>query len=66
MNPLEPAKLLEAVDARTKLAGSNKMELLMFSLGTHETFGINVFKVREVSPRPPSRLRPTCPTAWRV
>ena len=31
MNPLEPNKLLDAVDARTKLAGSNKMELLLFS-----------------------------------
>lgn len=61
MNPLEPAKLLEAVDARTKLAGSNKMELLLFSLGTHETFGINVFKVREVSPTPPITLTPNMP-----
>ena len=42
------ATLLESVDARTKLAGSNRMEILLFSLGTHETFGINVFKVREV------------------
>jgi two-component system chemotaxis response regulator CheV len=61
MNPLEPTKLLEAVDARTKLAGSNKMELLLFSLGTHETFGINVFKVREVSPTPPITLTPNMP-----
>lgn len=61
MNPLEPNKLLEAVDARTKLAGSNKMELLLFSLGTHETFGINVFKVREVSPTPPITLTPNMP-----
>jgi two-component system chemotaxis response regulator CheV len=43
------ASLLASVDARTKLAGSNKMEILLFSLGTRETFGINVFKVREVS-----------------
>lgn len=61
MNPLEPTKLLDAVDARTKLAGSNKMELLLFSLGTHETFGINVFKVREVSPTPPITLTPNMP-----
>ncbi|MEW5771847.1 MAG: chemotaxis protein [Pseudomonadota bacterium] len=61
MNPLEPTKLLEAVDARTKLAGSNKMELLLFSLGTHETFGINVFKVREVSPTPHITLTPNMP-----
>jgi two-component system chemotaxis response regulator CheV len=61
MNPLEPTKLLEAVDARTKLAGSNKMELLLFSLGTNETFGINVFKVREVSPTPDITLTPNMP-----
>ncbi len=61
MNPLESPKLLEAVDARTKLAGSNKMELLLFSLGTHEIFGINVFKVREVSPTPPITLTPNMP-----
>ena len=44
--------LLESVDARTKLAGSNRMEILLFSLGTQEIFGINVFKVREVSRTP--------------
>lgn len=62
MTPLEPTKLLEAVDARTKLAGSNKMELLLFSLGTHEIFGINVFKVREVSPTPSITRTPNMPT----
>jgi two-component system chemotaxis response regulator CheV len=40
--------LFDAVDARTSLAGSNKMEILLFSLGTQELFGINVFKVKEV------------------
>ena len=40
--------VLESVDARTKLAGSNRMEILLFSLGTQEIFGINVFKVREI------------------
>jgi len=40
--------LFDSVDARTSLAGSNKMEILLFSLGTEETFGINVFKVKEV------------------
>lgn len=44
--------LLDSVDARTRLAGSNKMEILLFSLGTGELFGINVFKVREVSQTP--------------
>jgi two-component system, chemotaxis family, chemotaxis protein CheV len=41
-------RLLDTVDARTGLVGSNKMEILLFSLGTEETFGINVFKVKEV------------------
>ena len=53
--------LLEAVDGRTKLAGSNRMEILLFSLGTHETFGINVFKVREVSKTPTITKAPNMP-----
>jgi len=42
--------LLDQIDARTNLAGSNKMEILLFSLGSGEKFGINVFKVKEVCP----------------
>jgi len=62
MNPLEsPQQLLDAVDARTKLAGSNKMELLLFTMGSNEIFGINVFKVREVSPTPPITMTPNMP-----
>ena len=53
--------LLESVDARTKLAGSNRMEILLFSLGTRETFGINVFKVREVSKTPAITKAPNMP-----
>jgi two-component system, chemotaxis family, chemotaxis protein CheV len=56
------ANLLEAVDARTKLAGSNRMEILLFSLGTNETFGINVFKVREVSRTPFITKAPNMPS----
>ncbi|MCP9759751.1 chemotaxis signal transduction protein CheV [Aquitalea sp. S1-19] len=55
------ASLLASVDARTKLAGSNKMEILLFSLGTRETFGINVFKVREVSQTPHITKTPNMP-----
>lgn len=50
--------LLKRIDARTKLAGTNKLEILLFSLGTDqrtgrkEVFGINVFKVREVMRTP--------------
>ena len=54
--------LLEAVDARTKLAGSNRMEILLFSLGTGENFGINVFKVREVSKTPFITRAPNMPS----
>ncbi|QDF96668.1 fused signal transduction protein/response regulator [Azoarcus sp. DD4] len=53
--------LLEAVDGRTMLAGSNRMEILLFSLGTSETFGINVFKVREVSKTPFITKAPNMP-----
>jgi len=42
------SQLMSMVNERTRLAGSNRMELLLFSLGQKETFGINVFKVREV------------------
>jgi len=59
--------LLKSIDARTKLAGTNKLELLLFSLGTDsrtnrvETFGINVFKVREVMRTPPITAAPDMP-----
>ena len=41
-------RLMNMVDEKTRLAGSNRMELLLFNLGGRETFGINVFKVREI------------------
>lgn len=59
--------LLKSIDARTKLAGTNKLEILLFTLGTHsltgrrETFGINVFKVREVMRTPPITAAPEMP-----
>jgi two-component system chemotaxis response regulator CheV len=53
--------LLASVDARTRLAGSNRMEILLFSLGTSETFGINVFKVREVTRTPMITRTPSMP-----
>lgn len=61
--------LLRNIDARTKLAGTNKLEILMFSLGKdmrngrEETFGINVFKVREVMRIPPITRAPEMPSA---
>jgi two-component system chemotaxis response regulator CheV len=40
--------VLASVDQRTKLAGHNRLELLLFRLSTKQRFGINVFKVQEV------------------
>ena len=63
------SELMKNIDARTKLAGTNKLELLLFSLGTDnrtgrkETFGINVFKVREVMRTPPITAAPEMPDA---
>ena len=37
-------------EASISLVGTNKMEILLFSLGSSEKFGINVFKVKEVCP----------------
>lgn len=59
--------LLKNIDARTRLAGTNKLEILLFSLGVdartgrRETFGINVFKVREVMRTPPITSAPEMP-----
>ncbi len=61
MDMSEKKNLLDSVDARTRLAGSNKMEILLFSLGTKETFGINVFKVREVGRTPHITKTPNMP-----
>jgi two-component system chemotaxis response regulator CheV len=66
---MDMSELLKNIDARTKLAGTNKLELLLFSLGVDsrtgrkETFGINVFKVREVMRTPPITAAPDMPNA---
>ena len=63
------SELLKSIDARTKLAGTNKLEILLFSLGVdartgrRETFGINVFKVREVMRTPPITAAPEMPSS---
>jgi len=61
IDTVENKNLMEAVDGRTRLAGSNKMEILLFSLGSRENFGINVFKVREVCKTPPLTITPNMP-----
>lgn len=59
--------LLKNIDARANLAGTNKLEILMFTLGKdgrtgrEEVFGINVFKVREVMQVPPITSAPEMP-----
>lgn len=60
-NRHEESALFDAVDGRATLAGSNRMEILLFSLGTGEHFGINVFKVREVSRTPFITRTPNMP-----
>lgn len=44
--------MMDSVNQRTQLAGTNRMELLLFQLQGAQYFGINVFKVREVIPVP--------------
>lgn len=61
------SELLPPIDARAKLAGTNKLEVLLFSLGEdrsserRETYGINVFKVREVMRAPAITRAPEMP-----
>lgn len=61
--------LIQKIDAKTKLAGANKLEVLTFSLGTDintgrsEVFGINVFKVKEVIRTPEITSAPGMPSA---
>ncbi|MDR2260316.1 MAG: chemotaxis protein [Azoarcus sp.] len=61
--------LLKNIDARTRLAGTNKLEILLFTLGIdrrtgrRETFGINVFKVREVMRTPAITAAPEMPSS---
>jgi two-component system chemotaxis response regulator CheV len=40
--------ILSSVDQRTKLVGENRLELILFKLGSRHTFALNVFRVREV------------------
>ncbi|GLR26707.1 MULTISPECIES: chemotaxis protein [Limnobacter] len=54
-------RLMNMIDEKARLAGSNKMELLLFSLGSTEVFGINVFKVREVCETLPITRTPNMP-----
>ena len=63
------ASFIQSVDARTRLAGANQLEVLLFSLGhdvssdRDEIFGINVFKVREVLHAPEITRAPDMPAS---
>ncbi|WP_115719255.1 chemotaxis protein CheV [Gallaecimonas mangrovi] len=52
------AGILDTVNQRTQMVGQNRLELLMFRLGSKQRFGINVFKVREVLQCPPLTALP--------
>ena len=61
------SNVMQEVEERSRLAGTNKFELLVFRLGkdaksgTREMFGINVFKVREALVMPPITPMPGAP-----
>lgn len=63
------SELFKNIEARTRLAGTNKLEILLFTLGLdqrtgrRETFGINVFKVREVMRTPAITAAPDMPSS---
>ncbi|HKK55339.1 chemotaxis protein [Marinobacter sp.] len=42
------AGVLDSVNQRTQLVGQNRLELLLFRLQGQQSYGINVFKVKEV------------------
>ena len=58
---------IQSVDERTQLAGANRLEILLFSLGLdkntgrEEVFGLNVFKIREVIQVPEITHAPDMP-----
>ncbi len=61
------SNMFQSVDERTSLAGANRLEVLLFSLGRdlennrEEVFGINVFKVKEVMHVPEITRAPEMP-----
>jgi two-component system chemotaxis response regulator CheV len=55
---MSTATLLDSVESHTRLAGHNRVAMLLFRLGDKQLFGINVFKVREVLRKPPMEKLP--------
>jgi two-component system chemotaxis response regulator CheV len=56
--------LLNRIDQRTRLAGHNRLALLLFRLGGRQLFGVNVFKVQEVLRRPALFQLPGLPSQF--
>lgn len=56
--------LIDRIEQRTRLAGHNRLALLLFRLGSRQLFGVNVFKVQEVIARPPLFTLPQLPRAF--
>jgi two-component system chemotaxis response regulator CheV len=56
--------LLNRIDQRTRLAGHNRLALLLFRLGGRQLFGVNVFKVQEVLRRPALFRLPGLPSEF--
>lgn len=52
------SEILSTVDQRTKLVGENRLELLLFKLGSRHIYAINVFKVKEVIKIPKLNMMP--------
>jgi two-component system chemotaxis response regulator CheV len=52
------AGVMDSVNQRTQLVGQNRLELLLFRLGSQQLYGINVFKVKEVLQCPPLNAIP--------
>lgn len=61
------SNFIQSVDDRTQLAGANRLEILLFSLGLdkntgrEEIYGLNVFKIREVIKVPDITHAPDMP-----
>ncbi|RAO77211.1 chemotaxis protein [Dyella jiangningensis] len=49
---------MDKVEQQTRLAGHNRVAMLLFRMGDEQLYGINVFKVREVMRRPPMERMP--------
>ncbi len=56
--------LLNRIDQRTRLAGHNRLALLLFRLGGRQLFGVNVFKVQEVLRKPSLFPMPRLPIGF--